>query len=191
MNNLPPMSGYIKQAASATAEEALPNATTQREPSGSHASTSSENENPFLHGFTPLTNPQARPVDKQKNPVKDNPLRFTFRTPPVAGPSTNIADSEQLDHTPGSRISANAPYSTITKGIKEPKAIREDFRRSLAKLTQVQSRLAEENNEHALRDDAIMRDMDEMRRGLKEIQAEGRMSQERLEASIATINDLI
>ena len=30
-----------------------------------------------------------------------------------------------------------------------------------------------------------------MRRGLKEIQAEGRRSQERLEASIATINDLI
>ena len=36
-----------------------------------------------------------------------------------------------------------------------------------------------------------MRDMDEMRKGLLEIQAEGRQSQGRLEASMASLNDLI
>ena len=47
------------------------------------------------------------------------------------------------------------------------------------------------NNELALRADVIMRDMDEMRRGLKEIQADGLTSQESLKALKATINDLI
>ena len=42
-----------------------------------------------------------------------------------------------------------------------------------------------------MRADVIMRDMDEMRKGLLEIQAEGRQSQGRLEASMASLNDLI
>ena len=48
-----------------------------------------------------------------------------------------------------------------------------------------------ENNNHEMRDDAIMKDMDEMRRGLLEMQAEGRQNQGRLEASMASLNDLI
>ena len=42
-----------------------------------------------------------------------------------------------------------------------------------------------------MRADAIMRDMDEMRKGLRERQAEGRQNQSRLEASMASLNDLI
>ena len=42
-----------------------------------------------------------------------------------------------------------------------------------------------------MRADVIMRDMDEMRRGLLEIQAEGRQYHVRLEASRASLNDLI
>ena len=42
-----------------------------------------------------------------------------------------------------------------------------------------------------MRADAIMRDMDEMRQGLRKIQAEGRQNQGRLEASMASLNDLI
>ena len=42
-----------------------------------------------------------------------------------------------------------------------------------------------------MRADMIMRDMDELRRGLQEIQAEGRQNQGRLEASMASLNDLI
>ena len=53
------------------------------------------------------------------------------------------------------------------------------------------SRLARGNGEHAMRADAIMRDMDEMRKGLLEIQAEGRQNQGRLEASMASLSNLI
>ena len=42
-----------------------------------------------------------------------------------------------------------------------------------------------------MRADVIMRDMDDMRKGLLEIQAEGRRSQGRLKASMASLNDLI
>ena len=55
----------------------------------------------------------------------------------------------------------------------------------------MQSRVERENNEHAMRADAMMRNMDEMRKGLLEIQAEGRQNQGRLEASMASLNDLI
>ena len=55
----------------------------------------------------------------------------------------------------------------------------------------MQSRLARENNEQAMRADVYKRDMEEMRKGLLELQVEGRRSQEELEASMASINDLI
>ena len=42
-----------------------------------------------------------------------------------------------------------------------------------------------------MRADVIMRDMDEMRKGILETQAEGSQNQERLEASKASLNDLI
>ena len=51
--------------------------------------------------------------------------------------------------------------------------------------------MARENGEHVKRADVIMTDMDEMRKGLLEIQAEGRQNQERLEASMASSHDLI
>ena len=79
----------------------------------------------------------------------------------------------------------------MTKANREGQIIREDFRTCLAQLARVQSRLAQENNDHEVRADAIMRDMDEMRKDLREIQAERRQSQGRLEASMATLIDLI
>ena len=125
------------------------------------------------------TKSKKPPAEKQKAPVEDNLLRFTFR-PPVAGISARPANVEQLNHTSGSRVSSvAATVSTITKGIKESKAIKVDFRQSLAKHTLVQTGLAQENNEHALWAGVIMRDVNEMRRGLIEIHAEGCMSQER------------
>ena len=42
-----------------------------------------------------------------------------------------------------------------------------------------------------MQSDVIMRDMDQMRKELMDIQAEGRMSKGRLEASVTSINDLI
>ena len=103
---------------------------------------------------------------------------------------TGIADLST--HTPTSKTSAETPpVSTVTKIGKESQAVKENFRSSLAQLSQVHSRLARENGEHAMRADAIMRDMDEMRKGLLEIQAEGRQYQGRLEASMTSLNNLI
>ena len=110
----------------------------------------------------------------------------------MAGPSTSSDNAEPLTFTPGSKASAETdPDSTVTKARKESQSVRKDFRNSLAQLTQVQSRLGRQNNEHVKRADAIMRDMYEMRKGLFEIQAEGRQNQERLEASMASLNDII
>ena len=106
------------------------------------------------------------------------------------GFGSGIADLST--HTPSSKFSAEtAPDSTVTKICKESQSVREDFRTSLAQLSQVHSRLARENGEHAMRADAIMRDMDEMRNGLLEIQAEGRQYQGRLEALMTSVNNLI
>ena len=106
--------------------------------------------------------------------------------------SFGLANTERPTYTPSSKTSAEtAPDSTVTKIRKESQAAREDFRTSLAQLSQVHSRLARENGEHAMRGDAIMRDMYEMRKALLEIQLEGRQNQGRLEASMASLNNLI
>ena len=124
--------------------------------------------------------------------IEDNPLRYVFRTPPSRNLDLIPGIAKQLNHTPDSRASAEtAADSTITKIRNESQAAREDFRSSLAQLSQVHSRLSRESNEYVMRADVIMRDKDEMRKGLLEIQAEGRQNQGRLEASMASLNDLI
>ena len=139
-----------------------------------------------------LTKALSKPAQNPPTPVEDNPLRYTFRTPPTTAPSFNSSNAERLTYTPSSEASAEAATdSTVTKITKEWQAAREDFRSSLAQLSQVHSRLARENSEHVMRADVITREMDEMRKGLLEIQAEGRQNQERLEASMAFLNDLI
>ena len=95
-------------------------------------------------------------------------------------------------HTPSSRASTETTSgSSVTKARREGQIIREDFKISLAQLAQVQTRLARENNDHEMQANAIVRDMDERRKGFREIQAEGRQNQGRLEASTASLNDLI
>ena len=71
--------------------------------------------------------------------------------PPVeqVGSGARLDNAGRLDCILGSRASsAAAPDSNLTKS-KKSKATREDFCHSVAKLTQVQSRLAQENNELA------------------------------------------
>ena len=65
--------------------------------------------------------------------------------------------------------------STLTGGIKETEATKED----LARLKQVQAKLTQENSDHAQRAKTI------------EIKVEGHVSQDKLESSIASINDVI
>ena len=167
----------------------------ERNPSDSQEMTNSIGGNPFRSGYAlPGASAKAssRPAENLKTTVTENPLRYVFRTPPSAGPKVNYTNGSRASHTPSSQASADTnPDSTITKARKEAQVIREDFQSSLAQLAQVQTKLARENNEHEMRADLIMRDMDELRRGLVEIQAEGRQNQGRLEASMASLNDLI
>ena len=155
----------------------------RRDPPGSHALTSSVDKISFLSGYAqPGASMQTsnKPTENPTAPVEENPLQYTFRTPPTAGPSIDYTKTDRLSHTPSSRASAEtAPDSTVTKARKEAQAIREYFRCSLAQLAQVQSRLARENSEHGMRADVIMRDMDEMRKGPIEMQTEGRQNQVR------------
>ena len=166
-----------------------------RNPSGSHTLTNSADRNLFLIGYTQQGNKSKgsiKPNENQATQIEDNPLRYVFRTPPSRNLNIYPENIERSSHTTNSRASAEtAPDSTITKSQKELQAARQDFQSSLAQLSQVHSRLARENGEHVMRADVIMRDMDEMRKGLLEIQAEGRQNQGRLEASIASLNDLI
>ena len=170
----------------------------KKNPLGSHApdiNTNRNDQNPFLSGYAQKTGPStapAQPNDDQPTQTENNPLRYVFRTPPSRNLDLAPRRMDRLDHTPNSRTSMEtAPDSTVTKVTKESQAVRKEFRNSLAQLSQVHSRLSRENTEHVIRADVIMRDMDEMRKGLLEIQAEERQSQGRLEASMASLNDLI
>ena len=148
----------------------------QGNPSGSHALTNS--------GYAQQGGPSKAPNKPSENlptQIEDNPLRYVFRTPPSRSQNFGPGNIERSTYTPNSRTTARtAPDSTITKIRKELQAAREDFRSNLAQLTQVHSRLIRENSEHVMRADVIMRDMDEMRKGLLEIQAEGHQNQGRL-----------
>ena len=169
-----------------------------KNPLGSHAldiNANRNDQNPFLSGYAQKVGPSTAPTkpnDNQPTQVEDNPLRYVFRTPPSRNLDLVPRQMDTPNYTSNSRASAGtAPDSTVTKITKESQAAEEDFRNSLTHLSQVHSRLSRENTEHVMRADVIMRDMDEMRKGLLEIQAEGRQSQGRLEASMASLNDLI
>ena len=167
----------------------------ERNPPGSQEITNSVGGNPFRSGYALPEAPVKTsngPVENSKTNITENPLRYVFRTPPSARPKINYANASRTSHTPDSQASVDTNLdSTITKAKKEMQTVREDFQSSLAQLAQVQTRLARENNEHEMRADMIMRDMDELRKGLLEMQAEGRQNQGRLEASMASLNDLI
>ena len=167
----------------------------ERNPLGSQEMINSIGGNPFRSGYALSEAPTKTsngPAENSKTNITENPLRYVFRTPPSVTPKINYANASRTSHTPDSQASADTNLdSTITKARKEVQTVREDFQSSLAQLAQVQTRLARENNEHEMRADMIMRDMDELRKGLLEMQAEGRQNQGRLEASMASLNDLI
>ena len=170
-------------------------AVVERDPPGSQETTNSIGGNPFRSGYV-LPEAPAKvlkgPTENSNTNITEKPLRYVFRTPPSVRPKINYANASRTSHTPDSQASADTNLdSTITKARKEMETVREDFQSSLARLAQVQTRLARENNEHEMRADMIMRDMDELRKGLLEMQAEGRQNQGRLEASMASLNDLI
>ena len=84
-----------------------------------------------------------------------------------------------------------SPGSTITRGIKETETLREDFGQSVAQLKQVDAKLTQENKDHAQRAGVMVKEIDELRKGLIEIKMEGRSRQSKMDSSIASISDLI
>ena len=81
-----------------------------------------------------------------------------FRTPSPLVSSAIIGQLERSIESPDSSVTA--PDSTITTSIKKSKSIREGCGQSLAKLTQVQARLKQENNGHAKRTELLIKEME-------------------------------
>ena len=64
--------------------------------------------------------------------------------------------------------------------------MKEDFGRSMVRLKQVQAKLTqEENSDYAQRAETLMSEMEQLRRAMIEIKADGRVHQDKLESSIA------
>ena len=61
----------------------------------------------------------------------------------------------------------------------------------MAQLKQVQAKLTQENCDHSQRAEALTKKLEELKKGLIIIKMEVRVSQDKLESSNASINDLI
>ena len=114
---------------------------------------------------------------------------YTFTKPPLIGPSTFQLEGTPISQYAGSGSIAT-PSSTLTGGIEGTETIREDLGWSMAQLKQIQAELAQENSGHARRAEVLMKEVEELRRGLIEIMMEGHVNQGKLETSMASIKDL-
>ena len=61
----------------------------------------------------------------------------------------------------------------------------------MAQLKQVQAKLTQEKSDQAQRAEALKKEKEELRRGSTETKIKGRISQDKLELSNASVNDLI
>ena len=60
----------------------------------------------------------------------------------------------------------------------------------MAQLKQDQAKLVQENGDHAQRAEVLMKEMDELRRGVIEMKIEGRINQDKIETSMASVKGL-
>ena len=121
-------------------------------------------------------------------PSESHLQNYTFTKPPLLGPSTLRLERTISPHSGSGSIAS--PNSTITGGIKETEAIREDLGWSMAQLKQIQAELAQENSDHARRAEVLMKEMDELRRGVIELKMEARINQDKMETSMASVKGL-
>ena len=87
----------------------------RKDPSGSQALTRSMGENPILSGYTQLGAPakaSSKPSENSNATVEENPLQYTFRRAPLAGPIIDYTTAGRSSHTPSSRASAPKPLLT-------------------------------------------------------------------------------
>ena len=128
-------------------------------------------------------------LGKRETVKEVNLQSYTFTTPPVLGPSTFQLEGTAISQYAGSDGRAS-PSSGITGGIKETEATREDSGWSMAQLKQVQAKLVQENGDHAQRAEVLMKEIDELRRGVIEMKMEGRINQDKMETSMASVKGL-
>ena len=114
---------------------------------------------------------------------------YTFNTPPLLGPSTFQLGGTAISQYSGSDSIAS-PSSTITGCIKETEATREDLGRSLAQLKQVQANLVQENGDHAQPAEVLMKEIEELRRGVIEMKMEGHINQDKMKTSMTSVKSL-
>ena len=133
--------------------------------------------------------PSGSQLGKRKT-RKDWALQnYPFATPPVLDPSTlRLERTATSQHSDAGSVAS--PNSTITRGIKETEAIREDFGRSMELLKRVQVKLAKGNNDHVQRAEVLGMEMEELKKEIIEIKMEGRANHGKIETSVASVKDL-
>ena len=132
--------------------------------------------------------PSGNQLGKRET-AKEVNQNYTFTTPPLLDLSTFRLECTATPQDSGSGSVASSS-STITRGIKETEAINEDLGRSMAQLKQVQAELSQENSDHAQRAEVLMKEMEELRRGVIEMKMEGHINQGKMETSMASVKGL-
>ena len=132
--------------------------------------------------------PSGNQLGKRET-AKEVNQNYTFTTPPLLDLSTFRLECTATPQDSGSGSVASSS-STITRGIKETEAINEDLRRSVTQLKQVQAELSQENSDHAQRAEVLMKEVEELRRGVLEMKTEGRINQDKMETTMASVKGL-
>ena len=132
--------------------------------------------------------PSGNQLGKRET-AKEVNQNYTFTTPPLLDLSTFRLECTATPQDSGSGSVASSS-STITRGIKETEAINEDLGRSMAQLKQVQTELSQENSDHAQRAEVLMKEVEELRRGVLEMKTEGRINQDKMETTMASVKGL-
>ena len=169
-----------------TLGEITPHLGTSADPPGSRAPVFDNNRNTLDN--TAMAPSESQP-GKRKTRKGVTLQNYASTTPPLLGPNTL-----RLEHTAtpqhSNAGSAASPNSTIARGIKETEAIREDFGRSMEQLKRVQVKLAQENTDQVRRAEALVMEVEELRKEVSEIKMEGRVNQGKIETSVASVKDL-
>ena len=132
--------------------------------------------------------PSGNQLGKRET-AKEVNQNYTFTTPPLLDLSTFRLECTATPQDSGSGSVASSS-STITRGIKETEAINEDLGRSMAQLKQVQAELSQENSDHAQRAEVLMKEVEELRRGVLEMKTKGRINQDKMETTMASVKGL-
>ena len=117
--------------------------------------------------------PSGNQLEKRETVKEVNLQNYTFTTPPLLG------SNHQLEGTAISQYAGSDSRASPSLAIT-----------SSAQLKQVQAKLVQENGDHAQRAEVLMKEMDELRRRVIEMKMEGRINQDKMETSMASVKGL-